>query len=90
MRCSATCADRFLGAGLICAWTTLLARLKSISEEAVSLEDHMEGAHFEEEDITAGEDITEGADFAEEHFAECRILAPGDTAHRCRIPFCSD
>ena len=50
----------------------------------------MEGAHFEEEDITAGEDITEGADFAEEHFAECRILAPGDTAHRCRIPFCSD
>jgi hypothetical protein len=35
----------------------------------------MEGAHLEEEDITAEEDITEGADFAEEHFAGCRTLA---------------
>jgi hypothetical protein len=84
MRCSATCADRFLGAGLICARTTPLARLKSILEEAVSLEDHMEGAHLEEEDITAEEDITEGADFAEEHFAGCRTLAPGYTAYRYR------
>jgi hypothetical protein len=48
----------------------------------------MEGAHLEEEDITAEEDITEGADFAEEHFAGCRALAPGYTAYRCRSDCC--
>src|SRR6516165_798935 len=71
MRCSATCVDRFRGAGMICGRPIRLGRPRSISEEVVSSEEVTEEAHFAEEGPTEEE-----ADFAErQDFVEFRIVA---------------